>query len=86
MLKPKCGSSGHRVDRDVSGLDTRRDSWSGTETGSASGRQVVGLRYRYGVGGRIVGDRPGQDTKESSCRKRTSHHHGDRRTGIGSRR
>ena len=59
-LGSKCGSTGHRLDGDLSCLDTRQDSWSGTEAGSASGRQVVGLRYRYGVGGRIVGDRRGR--------------------------
>ena len=59
-LEPRCGSTGHRLDRDLSCLDARQDSWSGEEAGSASGRQAVGLWYRYGVGGRIVGDRQGR--------------------------
>ena len=52
-------------------LETRRESLTEGVAGSALGRQSIGWRNRYGVGGRIVGDRPGQDTKKPGSRRRT---------------
>ena len=49
---------------------TRRESLTEGVAGSALGRQSIGWRYWYGVGTRIVGDRPGQDTKKPASRRR----------------
>ena len=62
-IGPKCSTTGHRqilneilFDLECDGNRCHRDS--GFDVG-----QAVGRRYRYRVGRRIVGDRPGRETR-----------------------